>query len=86
MDFVPLLDNGGLAEVFATGLGRIENLGAVSRLSFYAPRRHSSGEETYNEIIVHIVVPNDQLHRIASLLVQPVAPPARAMSDLVSLN
>ncbi len=63
---------GTITECFAYGIGRIDNLGAVSRIVLYAPIKFDGG--CHNEAIIRLIVPTDQLGKIAAALVQPQQP------------
>src|SRR2546430_1166454 len=80
-DLVKMNDYGQCLEVFAFGVGRIDNLGAVTRISFFSPNRTDLGAA--NEKVLHLIVPTDQLAKIAAALVQPLGPPLSA-GDMAS--
>jgi hypothetical protein len=63
-----LTDLGAVQEQFVYGIGRIENLGAVSRLVFYSPR--ISCDRTVNGIEFTLIVPTDQIPALAAALVR----------------
>jgi hypothetical protein len=56
-------------------------MGSVSRVVFYAPSKCDG--RPINEKIISLIVPTDQLAKIASALLQPVGPPIteQAMID-----
>jgi hypothetical protein len=70
-----------LPVAFVYGVGRIDNMGGVTRIVFYAPNK-CDGRHV-NEKIISLIVPTDQLAKIAAALLQPVGPPIteQAMID-----
>jgi len=70
-----------LPVAFVYGVGRIDNIGGVTRIVFYAPNK-CDGRHV-NEKIISLIVPTDQLAKIAAALLQPVGPPIteQAMID-----
>jgi hypothetical protein len=63
------------------GVGRIDNMGGVTRIVFYAPSK--SDGRYINERIISLIVPTDQVAKIAAALMQPAGPPIteQAMID-----
>jgi hypothetical protein len=59
---------GNISDCFAHGIGRIDNMGAVTRITFYVPVRFN--DELLNEAVFRLIVPTDQLGKIAAALVQ----------------
>ena len=80
MNIIPEIDCGQVQDVFCAGLGRIENLGSVSRLTLFVPKQYADGR-TYCEATIALVIPNDQLAKIGSLLLQPPDPPAQVSAE-----
>jgi hypothetical protein len=61
-----------LTTVADYGVGRIDNIGGVTRIVFYAPSK--SDGRYINEKTISLIVPTDQLAKIAAALLQPVGP------------
>jgi hypothetical protein len=81
MTDVDMMELTTVTEAFVYGVGRIDNMGAVTRIVFYAPSK--SDGRYVNEKIISLIVPTDQLAKIAAALLQPVGPPIteQAMID-----
>jgi hypothetical protein len=62
-----LLDATGTNDYFVYGLGRVDHLGGCARLVFYVPKR--CGDKVYNDVVMTVVVPTDQISAIAAMLV-----------------
>jgi hypothetical protein len=81
MTDVDMMELTTVTEAFVYGVGRIDNMGAVARIVFYAPSK--SDGRYVNEKIISLIVPTDQLAKMAAALLQPVGPPIteQAMID-----
>ena len=77
-----LIDLGSCPDQFVYGIGKVENLGTCSRVTFYVPR--TTDGRRHHEVCLNLIVPNDQLPVIARLL-QPLRPigPGLAADDIV---
>jgi hypothetical protein len=72
-DIVKMLDCGNqVVEAFVYGVGRIDHMGSVSRIVFFAPTKLE--QDHVNEVVLKLIVPTDQLAKIAAALVQPSGP------------
>jgi hypothetical protein len=82
-DVVTMLDCGNPLEAFVYGVGRIDHMGAVTRIVFFVPTK--TDQDYYNEPVIKLIVPTDQLAKIAAALVQP-AGPSIAEHSMVNLS
>lgn len=72
-----VIDTGTAPEFFAATLVRLERIGPCARLTFCVPR--GSGDRfVCNEVILHVIVPSDQLRTMAALLARGPAEMANA--------
>jgi hypothetical protein len=72
MTDIDMIELTTVAEAFVYGVGRIDNIGGVTRIVFYAPSK--SDGRYINEKAISLIVPTDQLAKIAAALLQPVGP------------
>ena len=72
MTDVKMSDFGHSSQMFVYGIGRIENMGAVSRILFYVPAKFD--DRHVNDQVLELIVPTDQLGKMAATLVQPTKP------------
>ena len=91
-DLVERLTENGSAvqDLFTLGIGRIENLGTVTRIVFYVPRVAYEENRPINEIVWSAIVPTDQLPVIAAALMRPAGKNLAAMiateTEAISLH
>jgi hypothetical protein len=84
-DIVKMLDPGTqVVEAFVYGVGRIDHMGGVSRIVFFAPTKLE--QECVNEMVLKLIVPTDQLAKIAAALVQPRGPSITEHSAINATN
>jgi hypothetical protein len=84
-DIVKMLDPGTqVIEAFVYGVGRIDHMGGVSRIVFFAPTRLD--QECVNEVVLKLIVPTEQLAKIAPALVQPRGPRSQSTPRSTSVT
>jgi hypothetical protein len=61
-DIVKMLDCGNqVVEAFVYGVGRIDHMGSVSRIVFFAPTKLE--QDHINEVVLKLIVPTDPRSR-----------------------